>query len=191
MVAASLGNARAAVPQLPALPARTLVLGGARSGKSAFAERLCVASGRAPVYLATAEARDGEMAARIAAHRLRRGPAWLAIEAPLALTDALERAARADTVVLVDCLTLWLSNLMEVGRDVEAEHDRLFATLARLRGPVVLVSNEVGLGIVPDNPLARRFRDAAGRLNQAIAEAAERVVFVAAGLPLVLKGNPL
>ncbi|WP_119458951.1 bifunctional adenosylcobinamide kinase/adenosylcobinamide-phosphate guanylyltransferase [Rhodospirillaceae bacterium SYSU D60014] len=165
----------------------TLVLGGARSGKSRFAERLVAAHPGPRVYLATAEAGDAEMAERIRQHLARRGADWATIEAPLDLADALVSAnGRA---VLVDCLTLWLSNLMGAGRDPAAETSRLVAELPQLRGPVVFVSNEVGLGIVPDNALARAFRDAAGRLHQAIAEAADRVYFVAAGLPLALKNT--
>jgi len=168
----------------------TLVLGGARSGKSGYAERLCLDSGLAPVYLATCEARDEEMAARIAAHRARRGADWRTVEVPLDLERALEAEARPEQIVLVDCLTLWLANLMAAGVDVEARSQGLASLVQHLGGPLVLVSNEVGLGIVPDNALARQFRDAAGRLNQRIAAACGRVVFIAAGLPLVLKGEP-
>lgn len=164
----------------------TLVLGGARSGKSAYAESL-LAHHPAPVYLATAQPGDAEMAARIRAHRARRGPAWSTIEAPLELAEVLGAAAAPGSAVLVDCLTLWLSNLMGGGRDVEAEIDRLGATLPHLRAPTVMVANEVGLGIVPDNVHARAFRDHAGQLNQHVARLCQRVVFVAAGLPLVLK----
>ena len=170
-----------------ALPPVTLILGGARSGKSAFAEGLCEGRPGDCVYLATAEARDDEMAARIAEHRARRGSRWSTSEEPLDLAGALVRAARADRTVLVDCLTLWLSNLLEQDRDIEAATATLVACLGRLEGPVVLISNEVGLGIVPENALARAFRDHAGRLNQAVAAAAQRVVFVAAGLPMILK----
>ncbi len=176
----------------PALPRLTLVLGGARSGKSRFAERLvenqpdaCVNG--ACVYLATAEARDAEMTARIADHRARRGNRWRTVEAPLELVAGLRDNAAADRAVLVDCLTLWLANLIDAGRDVDAETAALSDALPALTGPVVLVSNVVGLGMVPDNALARAFRDAAGRLNQAIAAAAQSVVFIAAGLPLHLK----
>lgn len=168
-----------------ALPRLTLVLGGARSGKSAHAERLVRDSGLAPVYLATATAGDAEMAARIADHRARRGPAWTTIEEPYALVRALAEACVPGRAVLVDCLTLWLSNLMVGGHPVEST--ALVAALGDLAGPAVLVANEVGLGIVPDNALARAFRDAAGRLNQDVAAAADRVVLVTAGLPLVLK----
>ncbi len=169
------------------LPNVTLVLGGARSGKSAHAEGLVEAAGASGIYLATAEAGDDEMARRIGAHRARRGPSWLTVEEPLELAAALACHAAAGRPVLVDCLTLWLSNLMAAGRDVARERAGLVAALSALPGPVVLVSNEVGLGLVPETPLGRAFRDDAGRLNQAVAAAADRVVFVAAGIPLTLK----
>ncbi len=169
-------------------PCVTLILGGARSGKSAHGEALAEGHSGALVYMATAEARDDEMAARIAAHRARRGPRWTTVEEPLALIDALTRAASPDGAVLVDCLTLWLANLIAAGRDAAAEGDALAAALASLPGAAILVSNEVGLGIVPDNAAAREFRDQAGRLHQGIAAAAGRVLFMAAGLPLTLKG---
>ena len=171
------------------LPPLTLVLGGARSGKSAFAESL-LADQPAPVYLATGQAGDGEMAERIRLHRERRGSRWQTVEEPLDLAAALAALSRAGQPVLVDCLTLWLSNLMLAGRAVAAEIDGLTAALATLAGPVLLVANEVGLGIVPDNPLARDFRDHAGRLNRQVAAGCQRVVFVAAGLPLFLKDVP-
>jgi adenosylcobinamide kinase/adenosylcobinamide-phosphate guanylyltransferase len=170
------------------LPRITLVLGGARSGKSRYAEALVRDAGGG-IYLATAQALDDEMAARIARHRAERGNAWTTIEEPLELAAALERSAQAGRPILVDCLTLWLSNLMGTERAVERETARLITVLKTLPVPVVLVSNEVGLGIVPDNALARAFRDEAGRLNQAVAAAAGRVVLLAAGLPLVLKGG--
>ena len=163
----------------------TLILGGARSGKTAHALAAAEATGRGLVMIATAEALDAEMAERIARHRAERGPRWRTIEATLDLAGALARVSAGETAV-VDCLTLWVSNLMHAERDLEAEAARLIAALPGR--DMVLVSNEVGLGIVPDNALARRFRDAAGRLNQQVAAAADRVVFVAAGLPLVLKG---
>ena len=165
-----------------------LVLGGARSGKSRYAEALATASGRHPVYVATAtDWGDAEMADRIAHHRAGRDGRWRTVEAPLALAEALRAEADADSVVLVDCLTLWLTNVMLGEHDVAKATNDLAATLAALSHPVILVSNEVGSGIVPDNALARRFRDAQGRLNQRMAEACDTVVFVAAGLPLVLK----
>jgi adenosylcobinamide kinase/adenosylcobinamide-phosphate guanylyltransferase len=166
------------------LPPVTLVLGGARSGKSAYAERLIGARG---LYLATSEAGDAEMAERIRKHRERRGPGWETVEEPLDVAAALARNASADRPILVDCLTLWLSNLIATDRDVEAETRALTDRLSGLPMPVVLVSNELGLGIVPATPLGRAFRDHAGRLNQHIAAAADCVVFVAAGLPLTLK----
>lgn len=168
----------------------TLVLGGARSGKSQFAERLIVDSRLQRFYVATAAAGDDEMAARIAHHRSRRDPAWTTVEEPLALVDALTRVSGRGRAVLVDCLTLWLSNLMEAGRDPEIEAQRLVRFLGVAAGPIVLVSNEVGLGLVPETPLGRAFRDAQGRLNQTLAAATRQVVFVAAGLPLWLKRGP-
>jgi len=170
-----------------ALPPVTLVLGGAASGKSRYAESLVERAASARVYLATAEARDAEMVERIRRHRARRGSTWRTVEAPLELVPALRGQAAPGAAVLVDCLTLWLSNLMGAGRDADKEADALVAALPELGGPVVFVSNEVGLGIVPDNALARRFRDTAGRLHAALAAAAEAVAFVAAGLPLHLK----
>jgi adenosylcobinamide kinase / adenosylcobinamide-phosphate guanylyltransferase len=164
----------------------TLILGGARSGKSAYAERLI---GERGLYLATAEAGDEEMRERIRRHRERRGAGWKTIEEPLDLAGALERHASADRPVLVDCLTLWLSNLMAAGLDIDTETQRLTERLGTLPCPVVLVSNEVGLGLVPTTPLGRAFRDHAGRLNQRVAAAADRVIFVAAGLPLTLKDS--
>ena len=170
------------------LPATTFVLGGARSGKSAFAEGLVLKSGLSPVYVATGRAADGEMKERIARHRERRGDGWRTVEEPLDLTGVLQRNAGSASAVLVDCLTLWLTNLMMEGRDVEAETARLAGVLPSLPGLVVLVSNEVGLGIVPDNAMARAFRDHAGRLHQQIAAMADEVYFMAAGLPLKMKG---
>jgi adenosylcobinamide kinase/adenosylcobinamide-phosphate guanylyltransferase len=164
----------------------TLVLGGARSGKSRYAESLITAGPPPWVYVATAEPFDDEMRARIAEHRVRRGADWRLVEAPRDIAGAIA-CAPTGNAVLVDCLTLWLSNLMLADADVEAESDRLDDALARARGPVVLVSNEVGSGIVPDNALAREFREAQGRLNQRIAARAGRVVLMVAGLPLVVK----
>ena len=164
----------------------TLILGGARSGKSRYAERLMTALPPPWVYVATAEAGDHEMAARIRAHRSRRGPSWQTIEAPRDLQAAL--AACENTPVLIDCLTLWLSNLMLAEADIEQETERLEQALAGVTAPIVLVANEVGSGIVPDHPLGRKFRDAQGILNQRIAARADRVVLLVAGLPLALKG---
>ncbi len=163
------------------------VTGGARSGKSALAERLARETGLARVYVATAQAFDAEMAERIARHRADRGEGWETVEAPHDLADALAAADGAGRVILVDCLTLWLSNRMLADADVEAESARLCAALAALRAPVALVSNELGLGLVPETPLGRRFRDAQGRLNQQVAAMADLALFVVAGLPLVLK----
>ncbi len=165
----------------------TLIWGGARSGKSRYAESLIESQPGSWFYLATATPGDDEMAERIHAHQARRGSRWTTIEVPLNLVGCLRRTASPEGAVLVDCLTLWLSNLMAAEHDIEAETTGLAAALSELAGPVVLVSNEVGLGIVPDNPLARAFRDHAGRLHQAIAEVAPSVVWVAAGLPLRLK----
>ncbi len=164
----------------------TLVLGGARSGKSRFAERLVEAAGGG-VYLATGEARDSEMEARIAEHRARRGAGWATVEEPIELAAALREAAGAGRPILVDCLTLWLSNLMLAEIDIETKTAELLTTMPQLATPVIFIANEVGLSIVPDNRLARRFRDEAGILNQRIAEAASLVYFIAAGLPLTLK----
>ena len=168
------------------LPRLTLVLGGARSGKSRHAESL-VANAPPPwVYIATAQAFDDEMRARIAAHRERRNAGWRTVEAPIELTAAI-RAAPAGAPVLVDCLTLWLTNLMLAEADLYAAADDLLAACAEAAGPVVLVSNEVGLGIVPESALARRFRDEAGLLHQRVAAKASRVVLMVAGLPLTVK----
>jgi len=177
------------------LPPVCLVLGGARSGKSTHAERLVTRSlqGAAPqpaVYIATAQAGDVEMATRIMAHRARRGGNWTTIEEPLKLDAALASAAGQGRPVLVDCLTLWLSNLMLGGSDVDEATDDLLRALDEMAVPVVLVSNEVGLGIVPETPLGRSFRDAQGRLNMRMAERADRVVLMTAGLPLTLKDRP-
>jgi len=170
-----------------ALPRLMLVLGGARSGKSRHAEQAILAAAGGGLYLATAGIDDAEMAARVAEHRARRGPTWTTIEEPLEIAGCIAAEARPDRPILVDCLTLWLSNLMHAGRDVEAETERLLAALTGARGPVVLVANEVGLGIVPETALGRAFRDHAGRLNQRAASVAERVVLMAAGLPMLLK----
>lgn len=163
-----------------------LVLGGARSGKSRFAEGLLARHAPPWLYVATAEAGDAEMVTRIAAHKARRGTDWMTREAPRDLVGAL--AEPGDRPVLVDCLTLWLSNLMLADAAVDAEISRLEQALEKARAPVVLVANEVGSGIVPDNALARRFRDLQGQLNQRLAARADRVVLVVAGLPLFVKG---
>jgi len=169
----------------------TLVLGGARSGKSRYAESLIATLPprfQPPwAYIATAEAGDDEMAERIAAHRARRGSSWQTIEAPRDLASALQSFQRRP--ILVDCLTLWLSNLLLAGVDIDTEIARLEEALAAAAAPAVLVANEVGYGLVPDHPLGRRFRDLQGLLNQRIAARADRVVLVVAGLPLALKGT--
>ena len=171
----------------------TLVLGGARSGKSRFAENLVLSQADsdnfAPVYVATGEVRDDEMRDRIAHHQNNRDARWQTLEEPLALGQVLSREARPDRILLVDCLTLWLSNQLGQDADIPAAFDELGNVLKNAAGPIVLVSNEVGLGIVPVNDLARRFRDDAGRLNQLVAGIASDVFFVAAGLTLPLKTN--
>ena len=182
---------------------RTLVFGGARSGKSAYAERLTAESGREVVYIATARAGDGEMSTRIAHHRQQRPAEWRTVEEPLALADTIEQWAAPHRLVLVDCLTLWLSNLMfsddtdypDVGditlpAPFHSQRARLLQTLTDCASDIVLVSNEVGMGIVPYGAISRTFTDEAGRLNQAVAAICDRAVFVAAGLPLYLKGGP-
>lgn len=166
----------------------TLVLGGARSGKSRYAESLITALPQPWVYIATAEARDEEMAARIAEHKARRAAGWQTIETPYELPEALDATPRG-AAVLVDCLTLWLSNVMHGAFDIDKVTLRLEEALHRRIGTTVLVSNEVGLGLVPDNELGRAFRDAQGRLNQRLAAHAGRVVFVVAGVPLIVKGS--
>jgi adenosylcobinamide kinase/adenosylcobinamide-phosphate guanylyltransferase len=171
---------------LPERGRLTFVLGGARSGKSSHAEARVTALPAPWTYIATAQAFDDEMAERIARHRARREAGWETVDAPLDLAGALE-AVTDGRPVLVDCLTLWLSNHMLADHDVEGESRRLADLLARPRGPWFVVSNEVGLGIVPDNALARRFRDAAGRLNQKVAAVADEVLFMAAGLPMRVK----
>jgi len=164
---------------------KALVTGGARSGKTRHA--LSLAESLAPhrIYLATAEVRDAEMADRVGRHRAERGPSWQTIEEPLEVALRLDRPG---AVVLLDCLTLWVSNLMEAERDLPMEFARLNAALAEVRNPVVVVTNEVGFGIVPDNALARRFRDASGTLAQGVAAVCDRVDLLVAGLPLRVKG---
>lgn len=170
------------------LPQLSLVLGGAASGKSAFAERLVAATGRPMVYIATAQAFDEEMRVKIVAHQARRGAGWTTVEAPLDVAGALAEV-EADHVVLIDCATLWLSNVLLAERDLSNAETELLRGLAAAAAPVVVVSNEVGAGIVPEHALGRRFRAAQGALNQSLAARAGLVVAVMAGLPLALKGD--
>ena len=165
----------------------TLVLGGARSGKSRYGEGLIAALPPPWTYVATAEALDAEMAERIAAHRARRGPQWHTIEAPRDVAAALAKCET--TPILVDCLTLWLSNHLLADADIDLEMARLDDALTAAKTPIVLIANEVGSGIVPSTALGRRFRDQQGLLNQRIAACAERVILTVAGLPLALKGT--
>lgn len=170
------------------LPFGVLVLGGAASGKSRYAEALAKSLGKHRIYLATAQAFDPEMAEKIALHRKQRAAdGWRTVETPIEIAEALFSAG-SEAIVLVDCLTMWLSNIILAERDVDADCDALLAALAARDGPTITVSNEVGQGIVPDNPLARRFRDAQGGLNRRIAAESDRVIAVMAGLPLALKG---
>jgi adenosylcobinamide kinase / adenosylcobinamide-phosphate guanylyltransferase len=169
-------------------PARSLlVLGGARSGKSAYALKVAEASCAERLYVATAAPGDEEMAARIARHQADRGQGWTTLEAPLEAGRALRAEARPGRIIVVDCLTLWLSNLMLAGQDPGQALAALATAIAALAGPAILVSNEVGMGIVPDHKLGREFRDWQGRANAEIARVCDAVVFVAAGLPLQLK----
>jgi len=168
-------------------PRTALVLGGARSGKSRFAETIIARTGLPATYLATAERRDGEMSARIDAHRDRRGDQWTTIEEPLDVAARISTLAGPGLVLLVDCLTLWLSNHMLAEHDLEVEFSRLLQVLAGPNGPWFVVANEVGFGIVPENALARRFRDAAGQLNQRVAAIADRVLLMVAGIPVKVK----
>ena len=172
---------------------KALILGGARSGTSALAERLARESDLAVTYIATATAGDGEMTERIAHHRARRPAVWKLAEEPLRLASVMAAHAAPDSCLIVDCLTLWMNNLLAVADEnlFRREREALLETLPNLPGRILLVSNEVGMGIVPLGELSRRFCDEAGRLHQDLAQVCDRVVFVAAGLPLVLKGNPL
>ena len=172
---------------------RELILGGARSGKSRLAERLAAESGLEVIYIATSQPLDGEMNSRIHSHRERRPVDWGLVEEPLALARVLQEQASLDRCLLVDCLTLWLTNLLMLEDEarLNRECDALLACLQKLPGRVILVSNETGLGVVPMGELTRRYVDAAGLLHQAVAERCERVLFTVAGLPLLLKGDPL
>ncbi|MED5607313.1 bifunctional adenosylcobinamide kinase/adenosylcobinamide-phosphate guanylyltransferase [Pseudomonas sp. JH-2] len=170
-----------------------LILGGARSGKSRLAERLAQGSGLPVTYFATAQSGDGEMAARIRHHRERRPAEWGLVEEPLHLARVLAEHAAPDRCLLVDCLTLWLTNLLlaDDGAHLQPQIDELLATLLGLPGRIILVSNETGLGVVPLGELTRRYVDEAGWLHQALAEVSERVLFTVAGLPMTLKGDPV
>ncbi len=170
-------------------PRTLLVLGGARSGKSRHAQALAEAMTPTGCFIATAQAWDDEMRDRIARHQADRDERWTTVEAPMALPEAVAEHSQADRVLLVDCLTLWLTNLLLGEADLTAAGDALVAALAHAPGPVVLVSNEVGFGIVPDNALARRFRDAQGTLNQRLARVCDATDLVVAGLPLRLSGE--
>lgn len=172
---------------MAALTGTLLVTGGARSGKSRYAQARAESLGLNPIYVATGQAFDDEMRDRIARHRLDRGPAWRTVEAPLELADAIGAQAAPDAVVLVDCLTLWTTNLILGDRDIAAATLALTGALRTAAGPVILVTNEVGYGIVPDNALARRFRDEAGIVNQMVAAVVAEVQLVVAGLPMRLK----
>lgn len=168
-----------------------LVLGGARSGKTGFAERLAMRNGQKPVYLATATALDSEMRERVRTHQAQRQGRFRTVEEPLELSSAIVSAARHSDIILVDCLTLWITNMLGAEIDVADAVEELAATLGAMRSArVILVSNEVGLGIVPDNPLARTFRDLSGAAHQRLGEICDDVYFVAAGLPMALKGEP-
>ena len=172
---------------------KEFILGGARSGKSHLAEQLAMATGLKLIYIATATADDAEMRARVIEHRRQRSAGWTVIEEPRALADVLRTHAAADRCVLVDCLTLWLSNLLCADQEAifETERHALVQLLPRLPGHIILVSNETGLGVVPLGALTRRYADEAGRLHQDIARCCDRVIFTLAGLPLILKGNSL
>jgi adenosylcobinamide kinase/adenosylcobinamide-phosphate guanylyltransferase len=164
-----------------------LVLGGARSGKSRYGQQRAEALDGRHIFIATAEAWDDEMRERVAIHRADRSALWHTVETPLELAAAIGAHSDGETVVMVDCLTLWATNLLMGEHDVDAARDDLCDAIAGFAGRIILVANEVGLGIVPDNPLGRRFRDIAGQINQAVARVADEVVFIAAGLPLKLK----
>lgn len=174
-------------------PHQTLILGGVRSGKSRLAERLACVSNLPVTYVATATAGDAEMTARIAAHREQRSRQWRLVEEPIRLAAALQAHAAAGRCLLVDCLTLWLTNLLIANDEAlfERERDALLQTLPSLPGQLILVSNETNMGIIPLGELSRRYSDEAGRLHQALAQICDRVVLTVAGLPHILKGDPL
>ncbi|OGB26841.1 MAG: bifunctional adenosylcobinamide kinase/adenosylcobinamide-phosphate guanylyltransferase [Burkholderiales bacterium RIFCSPLOWO2_02_FULL_57_36] len=181
---------------------RTFILGGARSGKSAYAETLAAATGKEVIYVATAQAGDDEMAARITRHRQQRDSGWATIEEPLALGALIEKWSAPDRVILIDCLTIWLSNLLfsedknypDIGEIIppacfHEQRDQFLQALGQANGDVILVSNEVGMGVIPQGAISRWFVDEAGRMNQAVAATCDRALLIAAGLPLVLKGT--
>jgi adenosylcobinamide kinase/adenosylcobinamide-phosphate guanylyltransferase len=175
-----------------AMSGHVLVLGGARSGKTGFAERLAMRAGETPLYLATAQALDTEMAERVKLHQQQRQKRFATLEEPIALSAALKSAAKKHDVILVDCLTLWITNLLGTSANVADAVGDLIATLSEMESTrVILVSNEVGLGIVPDNAMARMFRDLAGSAHQRLADICSEVHFVVAGLPMTLKGPRL
>lgn len=163
------------------------VLGGARSGKSAYAEDLAESAGNTPIYIATAEIFDSEMESRVALHRERRGPHWQLVEAPVNLPQAIIASDNKDSVILIDCLSVWITNILVHEQDTDAATDDLIRALSACHATVILVASETGLGIVPENKLSRRFRDANGRLNQAVAALADDVFFVTAGIALRIK----
>lgn len=169
-------------------PLKSFVFGGMRSGKSGFAEKMVLRSKLKPVYIATGRATDEQMSERIAIHKERRGKVWTNIEEPLALADALRQSAFEGHAILVDCISVWIANLMQAGADIEREMARLVQTLGEVKIPIVLVSIEVGQGIVPDNSLAREFIDRLGQANQQLAKCADQAILIAAGLPIRLKG---
>lgn len=173
----------------PPPPRLTLVIGGTRSGKSRHAEQFAASIPPPWTYIATAQAFDDEMRLRIAEHQSRRDARWRTVEAPIDLADAIDAISKPDHMILIDCLTLWLSNIMLREQDIATATDQLIGALKRSPGPIIVVSNEVGLGIVPDTPLGRRFRDAQGWLNQGVAAIADRVVFMTAGIPLIIKDS--
>ena len=170
-----------------------LILGGARSGKSKLAENLALSCGQPVVYVATATVEDEEMRSRIVQHRSRRPSAWTTVEEPLFLADVLRREAAPGRCVLVECITLWLSNLMlmDSGKHFDEQRGALLELFPKLSGRLIIVSNEVGIGIVPMGELSRRFQDEAGRLNQSLAAGCDRVILTVAGIPQVLKGERL
>lgn len=176
----------------PTRPMQTLILGGARSGKSRYAEQLAIQSQKSVIYIATAQAQDAEMQTRIRHHQASRPTEWLTIEEPLSLAATLEKYAQPEHLLLVDCLTLWLTNLLcleDSEQGLQTEINALYAILPNLRSDLILVSNETGLGVVPLGELTRRYVDEAGRLHQRLAAQMQQVIFMMAGLPQVLKSS--